>query len=302
MQQVFVWIGRAAPHFRTALICGATGTGKELVARALHRLSPVSANRFVVCNASAIVETLFESELFGHVRGAFTGATQDKVGLFEHANGGTLFLDEIGDMPQATQAGMLRVLQHQEVQRVGSLQPRKVDVRVIAATNRDIHSLMESGDFREDLYYRISMFEVSLPRLAERREDLPLLVRHFVEKFSAQYGKKISGVTPRAQSLLARYSWPGNVRELENVIGSACGMTSDDRIDVADLPERLRAAAADAGADFGGELLPLAEMEFRYVMHVLEKTGGNKTRAAEILGINRATLHRLLSRRKQNPD
>jgi len=301
MQQVFVWIRRAAPHFRTALICGATGTGKELVAHALHRLSPVSASRFVVCNASAIVETLFESELFGHVRGAFTGATQDKIGLFEHANGGTLFLDEIGDMPLATQAKLLRVVQHQEMQRVGSLQPRKVDVRVIAATNRDLHSLMESGDFREDLYYRISMFEISLPRLAERREDLPLLVRHFVEKYSAQYRKKISAVTPRAQSLLARYSWPGNVRELENVIGSACGMTGGEQIDVADLPERLRAVAADAGSGFGDELFPLAEMEFRYVMHALEKTGGNKTRAAEILGINRATLHRLLDRHRQTP-
>ncbi len=302
MQQVFVWIRRAAPHFRTALICGATGTGKELVALALHRLSPVSANRFVICNASAIVETLFESELFGHVRGAFTGATQDKIGLFEHANGGTVFLDEIGDMPLTTQAKLLRVLQHQEVQRVGALQPRKVDVRVIAATNRDIHSLMESGDFREDLYYRLSMFEIGLPRLAERREDLPLLLRHFVEKFSAKYGKKISGVTPRAQSLLARHSWPGNVRELENVIGSACGMTPGEQIDVNDLPERLRAAAAAAGFGFGEELVPLEEMEFRYVMRVLEKTGGNKTRAAEILGINRATLHRLLGRHGEKAD
>jgi DNA-binding NtrC family response regulator len=302
MQQVFVWIRRAAPHFRMALICGATGTGKELVARALHRLSPVSANRFVVCNASAIVETLFESELFGHVRGAFTGASQDKIGLFEYADEGTLFIDEIGDMPQTTQAKLLRVLQHQELQRVGSILPRKVNVRVIAATNRDIHSLVASGDFREDLYYRISMFEVSLPRLADRKDDLPLLIRHFLEKFSAQYKKRIRGLTPRAQSLLARHSWPGNVRELENVIGSACGMTSEEWIDVADLPERLRAGTANPTVGFGEELVSLAEMELRYVTHVLEKTGGNKTKAAEILGINRSTLHRLLSQHKQNPD
>jgi DNA-binding NtrC family response regulator len=296
MQEVFVWIRRAAPHFRTALVCGATGTGKELVAHALHRLSPVAANRFVVCNASAIVETLFESELFGHVRGAFTGATQDKLGLFEYANGGTLFLDEIGDMPLSTQAKLLRVLQHQELQRVGSLQVKKIDVRVIAATNRHLPALIADNHFREDLYYRLSMFEVALPRLAERKEDLPLLIRHFVEKFALRYGKKIGGLTPRAHAVLARYSWPGNVRELENVLGSACGLTQGEQIDAADLPERLRSRPANGTGEFGEELASLADMEYRYVMHVLQKAGGNKTRAAEILGINRATLHRLIGR------
>ena len=199
MWEMFSRIRRVAPHYRTVLITGETGTGKDLVARALHRLSPAASGRFVVLNCSAVVETLFESELFGHVRGSFTGATQDKTGLFEHAHGGTLFLDEIGDMPLATQAKLLRVLQNQEVQRVGSLTARKVDVRVIAATNHDLRAAIAEKRFREDLYYRLSMVEIQVPRLAERKEDLPLLERHFIARFAAQYGKEIRGLTHRAQ-------------------------------------------------------------------------------------------------------
>ncbi len=180
MWEMFSRIRRVAPHYRTVLITGETGTGKDLVARALHRLSGAASGRYVVLNCSAVVETLFESELFGHVRGSFTGATQDKTGLFEHAHGGTLFLDEIGDMPLATQAKLLRVLQNQEVQRVGSLTSRKVDVRVIAATNHDLRAAIAEKRFREDLYYRLSMVEMQVPRLAERKEDLPLLERHFI--------------------------------------------------------------------------------------------------------------------------
>src|SRR4029079_2897282 len=184
MWDMFSRIRRVAPHYRAVLVTGETGTGKDLVAQALHRLSPAGQGRYVVLNCSAVVETLFESELFGHVRGSFTGASNDKAGLFEHAHGGTLFLDEIGDMPLATQAKLLRVLQNQEVLRVGSLTPRKVDVRVVAATNHDLRKAIEEKRFREDLYYRLSMVEIRVPALEDRKEDLPLLERHFITKFA----------------------------------------------------------------------------------------------------------------------
>ena len=300
MLDVFARIRRAAPHFRTALITGATGTGKELVARALHRLSPVPAQRLAVCNCSAIVETLFESELFGYVKGAFTGANQDKVGLFEYANGGTVFLDEIGDMPLATQSKLLRVLEYREFQRVGSPAARKTDVRVVAATNRDLRDMMGKGQFREDLYYRLSMVEIRLPRLAERKEDLPLLVRYFIEKFATEYGRNIRGLTPRAQIVLARYGWPGNVRELENVLGHACMMTEDEVLDVRDLPEHLQGAVAPEPQE-DEDLLPLAEVHRRHALRVLERVDGNKARAAKILGIHRATLYRLIEGDKAGP-
>jgi len=232
-----VWrVRRVAPHYRAVLIAGETGTGKDLIARALHRLSPAASGRYVVLNCSAVVETLFESELFGHVKGSFTGATHDKPGLFEYADGGTLFLDEIGDMPLATQAKLLRVLQDQEVQRVGALNARKVDVRVVAATNHDLRAAVEKKRFREDLYYRLSMVEIQVPRLAERKEDLPLLQRHFVALFAAQYGKELRGLTHQAQIRLSQHSWPGNVRELENVIGHAAMMSTSDMVDVQDFP------------------------------------------------------------------
>jgi DNA-binding NtrC family response regulator len=294
MMEVFTRIRRVAPHYRTVLVSGATGTGKELVARALHRHSPVASGQFGVCNCSAIVETLFESELFGHVRGAFTGAGADKIGLFEYANGGTVFLDEIGDMPPATQAKLLRVLQNQEIQRVGSPVVRKVNVRVVAATHRDLRAMAAGKTFREDLYYRLSMIEIKLPRLADRREDIPLLLKHLLGRFSEQYGRPFRGLTPRAQAILACHSWPGNVRELENVIGSACMLTGREVIDVSDLEERLRRpSSGDAWAD--EELLSLEDLQRRHVRRVLERVEGNKVRAAEILGISRATLYRLLS-------
>jgi DNA-binding NtrC family response regulator len=291
--EVFARIRRVAPHFRSALITGATGTGKELVASALHRLSPAASGNFVVCNASAVVETLFESELFGHVKGAFTGATHDKMGLFEHANGGSLFLDEIGDMPLATQAKLLRVLQSQEVQRVGSLGARKVDVRVIAATNRDLRAMIAEHQFREDLFYRLSMVQIKLPRLAERREDLALLARHFIEIFARQYRKTIRDLTPRAEIALSGYAWPGNVRELENIMAHACMMAESEMIDVRDLPDEVSAAATESIPD-DDPMLSLAEVGRRHAQRVMKRTGGNKTQAAKILGINRSTLHRLL--------
>jgi DNA-binding NtrC family response regulator len=291
MLDVFRRIRRIAPHFRTALVTGATGTGKELVAAALHRLSPVAQNRLAVCNCSAVVETLFESELFGHVKGAFTGAGQDKLGLFEYANGGTVFLDEIGDMPLDTQSKLLRVLENGEVQRVGSPAVRRVDVRVVAATNRDLRDMMARNQFREDLFYRLSMVEIKLPKLCERPEDIPLLQRYFLEQFSAEYGKAIRGLTPRAQLLLSRHSWPGNVRELKSVLGSACMLAEGGLLDIQDFPEHLRRAQEDAGDE---DLLTLEEVGRRHVRRVLERLGGNKARAARILGINRTTIYRIL--------
>jgi len=295
MLQVFARIRRVAPHYRTALVTGASGTGKELVAAALHRLSPIANNRLAVCNCSAVVETLFESELFGHVRGAFTGAAQDKVGLFEYANGGTVFLDEIGEISLEMQSKLLRVLENREIQRVGSPAVKKVDVRVIAATNRNLPELIAEKKFREDLYYRLSMVEIELPRLGERREDLPLLERFFIDQFAEQYGKPIKGISPRAQIVLARYPWPGNIRELRSMLGSACMMTEGEMVDVRDLPERVHVRAAETKNEDSNELLTLAEVERRHVLRVLEHAGGNKVQAARILGINRATVYRIVN-------
>jgi DNA-binding NtrC family response regulator len=298
MWEMFWRIRRVAPHYRTLLIAGETGTGKDMVARAVHRLSPVASGRFVVLNCSAVVDTLFENELFGHVKGSFTGATSDKAGLFEHAHGGTLFLDEIGDMPISTQAKLLRVLQSQEVQRVGSLNPRKVDVRVVAATNHDLRTAVAERRFREDLYYRLSMIEIETPRLADRKEDLPLLQRHFVARFATQYGKDIRGITHRAQICLSRHSWPGNVRELENVIGHAAMMAMTDMVDAQDLPRYLRASSkpAETAEDLllGGGTL--AQVERAHIIRVLRETGGVISAAAARLGVPRTTLNALMRR------
>lgn len=296
MLDVYAKIRRIAPHFRTVLVTGASGTGKELVAKALHRLNP-AGGPFVVCNCSALVENLVESELFGYVRGAFTGAHQDKAGMFEHADGGTIFLDEVGELSPAAQAKLLRVLQNRQVQRVGSVHPREIDVRVIAATHRDLRTMVRENRFREDLYYRLAVVEIPLPALASRREDLPLLERYFIQKFSSEYNKPISGLVRRAQTRLATYPWPGNVRELENVIGNACMMARGNLIDVSDLPEKLRGPFSQ-GLTADDTLLSLAELQHRHILRVLEAVGGNKARAAEILGIGRSTIYPLLSRMK----
>lgn len=297
MLEVFAKIRRVARHFRTVTVTGATGTGKELVAQALHRLSPASRGKFVVCNCAALVETLMESELFGHIRGAFTGAIHDKAGLFEYAHEGTIFLDEIGELSPAAQAKLLRVLQNRQVQRVGSVVAREIDVRVIAATHRNLKAMVNEGRFREDLYYRLAILEIPLPPLASRREDLPLLVRHFTDKYSAEYGKSIAGLTRRAQARLAAYPWPGNVRELENVIATACMMSDRSLIDIDDLPERFRRSLTEE-ISTADTLLSLEEVQRRHVLRVLEGVGGNKARAAEVLGIGRATIYQLLSRMK----
>ena len=295
MLEVFAKIRRIAPHFESVLVTGETGTGKDLVARALHNLSPLPSAPFAVCNCSALVETLLESELFGHVRGAFTGAVENKQGIFEYANSGTVFLDEIGELALPAQAKLLRVLQNGEVQRVGSPTPHTVHVRVIAATNRDLRKMVAAGRFREDLFYRLSALEILVPSLAKRKEDLPLLQRHFLKKYSSRYKKEITGITRRAQARLAAHSWPGNVRELENAISGSCIMTTGNVIDLADLPEILRAPVQVAEFEERG-LVTLEIMQQRYLRKVLDAVGGNKAKAAEILGIGRNTIYQMLSR------
>jgi DNA-binding NtrC family response regulator len=298
MRRMFSYIRRAAPHYRTLLITGETGTGKELAARAILRLSPRSSKRYVVLNCSAVVEALFESELFGHVKGSFTGAIQDKPGLFEHADGGTLFLDEIGDMPLSTQSKLLRVLQNQEVQRVGALNSRKVDVHVVAATNRDLRAAIAERRFREDLYYRLCMVEIQTPRLAACMDDLPLLEEHFVARFATQYGKEIRGLTQRAQIQLSQHPWPGNVRELENVVGHAAMMTMTDMIDMQDLPPYLQAPRLE---QLRSHADTLKRQERLLILQALEEAGSNQSQAARILGISRDRLRYKLKKYDLDP-
>jgi two-component system, NtrC family, response regulator HydG len=295
MLDVFTRIRRVAPHFRVLLIRGETGTGKELVARAVHGRSRSSAKPLVTCNCSALVDTLLETELFGYVRGAFTGADRDKVGLFEYANGGTVFLDEIGDMPLGAQAKLLRVLQNEEIQKVGSPRVVTVDTRVIAATNCNLRALVAQGKFREDLYYRLAVAEISLPSLSQRMEDLPLLQRYFIEKYSREYEKEVLGMTRRAQARMAAYSWPGNVRELENVIANACMMLDSTTIDVKDLPDSI---ANRLATEIVNNTVPLTmeHMQENHLINVLAYTAGNKARAAEILDISRETIYSMLAR------
>ncbi|MCC6858979.1 MAG: sigma-54-dependent Fis family transcriptional regulator [Bryobacterales bacterium] len=299
MIDVFARIRRIAPHYQTVLITGATGTGKELVARALHNLSPAAQGHFVVCNCAALPEALIESELFGYARGAFTGATLDKPGLFEHANNGTLLLDEIGEMPPAAQAKVLRVIQHHELQRVGSPIPKKINVRVIAATHRDLRRMVAEQRFREDLLYRLTMVELQLPPLSARREDLPLLIRHFVSLFSRQYQKKLSGLTTRAETVLLNHPWPGNVRELENAIGSAAMMAERPLIDVGDLPGQFQGQTAAAAESHQPEevLISLDEAQRRHALRVIRELAGDKAAAARVLGVSRATLYRIVGRK-----
>jgi two-component system, NtrC family, response regulator HydG len=301
MLELFGKISRIAPHYRTVLLTGETGTGKELAAKALHRRSPVAQGPFVARNCSAIVESLFETELFGHAKGSFSGATHDRAGIFEQANGGTVMLDEIGDLPLPMQAKLLRVLQNHEIQRVGCGKTRKVNVRVIAATHRDIHTMVRRGEFREDLFYRLAMMELRMPVLRERLDDLPFLIRHFVHAFALQYNKTIRGLTRRAQMVLSRYAWPGNVRELENTIGYACMMTQKDMIDINDLPEQKLPIGAMLSLQPKAEesFCSLEEIERRYVREVVNQTG-NKARAAEILGISRTTLYHLLESKHED--
>ena len=289
MLEVFDRIRRAAPHFRTALVTGPTGTGKELVARALHSLSPVQSKALAVSNCSAIVETLFESELFGHVKGAFTGAVSDQVGFFEHAAGGTVFLDEIGDISLKTQTDLLRVLQEREITRVGGNQIIKVDFRCIAATNKDLEKLIEEGKFRPDLFYRLNVFRIELPPLRDRREDIPLLVDHFVRKLSLAMNKRITRVSPAAMNLLQQQPWLGNVRELENAVERAMVVGQEPELKEQDFIFKPQSVS-------NGSSKTLDDMERAHILRVVEECGGNQSHAAEVLDIDRVTLYHKLKK------
>ena len=297
MLEVFDLARKVAKHYTNVLITGPTGSGKELVAHAIHQMSPVSQQRFAVCNCSALVDTLLESQLFGHIRGAFTGATETRPGLFEYANGGTVFLDEVAEMSLPMQSKLLRVIQNREIQRVGSPEVKGVDVRMIAATNRDLRAEVLAGRFREDLYYRLSTIQIRVPSLAERLDDVPALIQHFLKKYNQAYNKHIAGLTRRAQTLLLQHSWPGNVRELENVISGAAIKGEGEFIDVDDFPEHLRKPMARPGtAEENWRPLPLSEMRRIHIHRVLEMCHGNRVRAAQLLGIGRTSLYRFLKR------
>jgi len=305
-QELFDTIRRLAPHVHTTLITGETGTGKELVARALHKLGPRRDRRFVICNCSAIVESLFESELFGHTRGAFTGAHEAKAGLFELADGGTLFLDEIGELPLVMQAKILRAVENGEVQRVGGTEPKRVDVHVIAATNRDLLDEVRAGRFRQDLYYRLNIVEIALPPLRDRREDIPYLTAAFVKEFAGRFKKPLIGLSPGAERILQSAPWPGNIRELRNTVERACMLSDGHILSERELlaavgthaispsaggphaPDERRAAAAAARP------APAPDLDRLAVEHALQTVGGNKSAAARALGVSRRAFYRRL--------
>jgi PAS domain S-box-containing protein len=300
MQEIFRLIEQIADTGATVLIEGESGTGKELVARAIHVHSRRSAKPFVQVNCSALVETLLESELFGHVRGAFTGAVRDKVGRFEAADGGTIFLDEIGDVSPAVQVKLLRVIQERKFERVGENRSRTADVRIISATNRDLKALLQTGAFREDLYYRLRVVPIQLPPLRERREDIPLLVAGFVDRFREQMDKPIESVSDAALARMMDYPWPGNVRELENAVEHAFVRSSGPRLEVADLPAEVRQPEAGQPPPTPASPQPAPQPTLRptetderaIILSALRATAGNKSQAAEQLGISRTTLWR----------
>jgi len=296
MIDVFEMARKISRHYLNALLVGPAGSGKELVAHAIHQMSPVASQRFAICNCSAIVDTLLESQLFGHMRGAFTGATETRAGLFEYANGGTVFLDEVGETSLAMQAKLLRLIQNREIQRVGSPEVRRVDVRVIAATNRDLRSEVAAGTFREDLFYRLSTVQIRVPSLAQRLEDLPALITFFIKKYNAANGKQIQGLTRRAQTVLLQHPWPGNVWELENVISSASLVAQNNFIDVHDLPEDVQMPERTEAPEKSWLPVPLEEVRRDHIERVLDLCSGNRVRAAQMLGIGRTSLYRYLKR------
>ena len=298
LQRVKEQISRVAGLDTSILISGESGTGKELVARALHRQSSRNQGPFVAINCAALPENLLESELFGHVRGAFTDARESRRGLFLEADGGTLFLDEIGELPLTLQPKLLRVLEERKVRPLGGSQELSCDVRIVAASHRDLDEAVSAGQFRSDLYYRLNVIPLELPPLRARGNDILLLAQTFIKELAGRFNKGVTGLAEPAAARLLAYRWPGNVRELRNVIERALALTCHDRITVEDLPDHLRRTSSDpssAGAPFdSAELLPLAELEQRYIHHVLDQVGGNRTMAARILGIDRKTLYRQL--------
>ncbi len=299
MQTVFELIDRAASANASVLITGESGTGKELVARALHRRSRRREQPFVAINCSAVPDTLLESELFGHVKGAFTDARDSRVGLFAKAHGGTLFLDEIGDMPFVLQPKLLRALQERKVRPVGGDREVTIDVRVLAATNRDLESAVKERAFREDLFYRLNVIHIDVPPLRERAGDILLLAESFVRAAASEMGKEITGLSRPAATLLLRYDWPGNVRELQNYMERAAALCEDEIVRAHDLPEKLRRIVSAPPAPWQpaseSELVPLDTVERRYIEHVLKVLKGNKKAAARVLGLDRKTLYRKIA-------
>ncbi|HEV3214110.1 MAG TPA: sigma-54 dependent transcriptional regulator [Vicinamibacterales bacterium] len=292
MQELFRLIRRLAPHVRTVLITGETGTGKELVARAFHRSGPRASKRFITINCSAVVETLFESELFGHARGSFTGATDNKPGLFEVAHGGTLFLDEIGELPLLMQAKLLRVLETGEVQRVGSVDPRSVDVHILTATNRNLQADAAAGRFRSDLYYRLNVVELRVPSLRERREDIPYLTAAFVRESAARLGKRLVGLTAAAERTLMSAAFNGNIRELRNAIERACILADSEFITEREFTSSVSQLPSSTAGSNGEGLLSAVERD--HIVEVLAGVRGNKAQAARALGLDRRSLYRRL--------
>ncbi len=294
MQEVFGLIEQVAGSRSTVMVYGKSGTGKELVAKAIHYNSPRSAKAFVAVNCAAIPAELLESELFGHEKGAFTGAIATKVGKFELATGGTLFLDEIGHMRLDLQAKILRALQEREIERVGGTRTIKIDVRILAATNRDLRKAIEEGTFREDLYYRLNVVPITLPPLRQRREDIPLLVEHFIGKYNREFARKVKGFSAGATAALYQYDWPGNVRELENVIERAVALAQSETISLRDLPLEISILGGDVIEDIQKAGLTLREarshFERQYILNILERVQWNQTEAARVLGLHRNTL------------
>jgi DNA-binding NtrC family response regulator len=299
MLEIFGQIETIARHFASVLVTGETGTGKELAARALHALSQAANRRLVICDCAAIPDTLFESELFGYARGAFTGADRPKRGLFEEGHDGVVFLDEIGEIPLPVQAKLLRFLENRQFRPLGSNEVRTVNVRIIAATNRDLPGLIRQGAFREDLFHRLNRVEIRIPPLRERPEDLPLLVRHFLDGMNRAFDKAVKGLSRDVQKAFLKYDWPGNVRELENVLQSATMTTQKDFIDVADLPKSLRDQAASRTRPvFSGRdgLSTLEDLEKEYIAYLLKLTGFNLKRTAKVLNISRTTLYNKMTK------
>ena len=300
MLEVFKLVARVAPTRSTVLLTGESGTGKEVVARALHYNGTRASGPFVTIDCGGLAESLLESELFGHVRGAFTGAIAARRGLFEIGDGGTVFLDEIGDIGPNTQAKLLRVLELQEVKPVGGNESVRIDVRLIAATNKDLRAAVQEGQFREDLFYRLNVVSIHLPPLRERPEDIPALARHFLQKYVGSNAKAIGGIAPETMALLEAYPWPGNARELENAIERAVAVSRHPVLLPEDLPRQVAGAplGAGTGPSLSDGMLSLDEVTSRHLRRVLALTGNNKKRAAEILGIDRRTLYRMLERHK----
>ena len=292
MEALINMAGRVAPSRATILIQGESGTGKELLARLIHQLSPRSGRAMLAVNCGALHENLLESELFGHEKGAFTGASARRIGRFEEADGSTLFLDEIGELSAAVQVKLLRFLQEREFQRLGGNSTLRADVRIISATNRDLDARVKAGAFREDLYYRLKVVTIDLPPLRERKEDIPPLIDHFLHKYAAENGKVIKGISSEARDLLIKYDYPGNVRELENILERAVVIGRDEIISVEDLPfleDSL--TAAEEGKKAEGLLRgTMEEMERKMIVEAMEKAGDHQTRAAEILGISERML------------